>query len=932
MTLPMAFESPLWLLALIPALACVVYFSRKSRAGLPAAVQRLALFSRSAAIISLIAALAQLVHLSGGEGLSVLVLRDLSDSVPRLVSDEMVSQVSKSIGSLEAPDQVSFVSFGRNQQQEQPMGLKLGTGISADIDRSASDIAAALRFSARALEAAAPGGSRRMILISDGNSTEGDPVQEAKNLATTGVVVDVLPVRYEHQNEVLVENVEVPETIRPGQAFSVDSVIWSSQATEATVVLTEDDRILERRLVSLESGRNRVRFGLSATSTSLRRLLVSVYLEDGVDTLEANNSGLALVRTIAPPLVLVVSKDPDQTLMRALQTGEIRAEVVPPNQVSLVAEDYLGVEAVILDDVSAFELPPTYSALLEKLVHSTGMGLLMVGGPDSFGAGGWGGTKVEEALPVKMSIRQRKKIPNGALAVILHTCEFSQGNLWARRIATAALDALTSQDLFGVLLYESGIDAWGIPLQPVSDQLEIRSRIDRLSPADMISFAPTMEMALQSLVTANAYSKHVVVISDGDPPPPGQLLVDAYVKSKIRISTICIKPHTGSDGTARMKKIAQDTGGRYYFVSNPTRLPQIFFREALTVRRNLIEEGAFVPRIVEVADPILGIAAAGFPPLHGVVLTTIKPLSRLVLVNEEQDPVLALGRHGLGKTAAFTSDARARWSADWIGWSGYSTFWSQLVRSISREMDSGILEVSHQLDGGAGTVIVDAIDPDGRFIDGLSVEAVLVAPDYSEEAITVHQVAPGRYIGKFSAEQEGAYLLRVDHEDGQGNVGGQTKAIVVGYPAEYRALRSDEELLRQIAEASGGRVLSSEDDLLDRSLPRIMDRKPLWKFLAIIGLGLFFFDIVVRRVQFKIPRLRSRQKSDSSKSKVVDSTGEPQRQPSIGRSRIVKEKTAKPGSNREDEVSKESSDDSASHSEDLRKLIEARKKRQNRGK
>ncbi|MGE4602263.1 MAG: VWA domain-containing protein, partial [Planctomycetota bacterium] len=440
------FDVPAWLLVLIPALGCVIYFTARSRAGLPVAVQRLALLLRGMAIVAIVLGLARMVHLSGGEGLTILVLRDLSASVPRLVSDEIVSETSKRLGSLEFPDQVGFVSFGKDQQLEQPMGLRLGPGVSSQIDRNGSDIAAALRFSASTLEGSAPGGARRIVLISDGNSTEGDPVQEAKNLATAGIVVDVLAVHYEHKHEVILENVEVPETVRPGQTFSVDSVIWSSGEASATVVLSEQDRIIERRPVQLADGRNRITFRLGATSSPLRRLRVTVYPNEGTDSLEQNNSGLALVRTLQPARVLIVSEDPDQTLARILADGSILADVVAPQQVSAIAEDYLGIEAVVLDDVSAFDLDPTRIELVEKLVHSTGMGLLMVGGPASFGAGGWRGTKVEEALPVKMDIRQLKKLPNGALAVILHTCEFAQGNLWARRIAVASLDALTAQD------------------------------------------------------------------------------------------------------------------------------------------------------------------------------------------------------------------------------------------------------------------------------------------------------------------------------------------------------------------------------------------------------------------------------------------------------------------------------------------------------
>jgi uncharacterized membrane protein len=922
---PLGFDSPWWLLALVPILLLTIYFSARSRAGLPVVVQKTALILRCLAFSALVLALARTVHLTGGEGLSILVLRDLSASVPRLVSDQFIEQTSNQLGTLEFPDQVSLVSFGRDQQLEQPMSMRLGSGISADIDRSGSDIAAALRYSASLLEGSAPGGSRRVVLISDGNSTEGDAVREAKNLAVAGIVVDVLPVRYEHQAEVILESVEVPETVHPDQAFSVDSIVWSSQECSATMVLSDGSDIIERRPVQLGIGKNRFIFGLTGGSTAVQRLKVTVHPEDGADSLVQNNFGLGLVRTLQPPRVVLVSNDPDRTLERVLTAGKIEVQMVAPEQLPDAPEDYFGVEAVILDDVSAFDLDQATISLVEKLVHATGMGLLMVGGPDSFGAGGWRGTRIEEALPVKMDIQQRKKLPNGALAVILHTCEFSLGNLWARRIAIAATEPLTPKDQFGVLVYTNGVDGWGIPLADIGDKSAVLDQIKRLQPEDMMTFGNSMQMAINGLLPANAFSKHVIVISDGDPTPPSKSLIDAYKQAGISVSTICINPHNGPLGSATMKKIAADTGGRFYFVADPTQLPQIFFREALEVKRNLIVEETFTPAIVEFADPIGGLGE-GFPPLHGIVLTTLKPLSRLVLVNPDEDPVLALGRHGLGKTAAFTSDARARWSASWQGWNGNSTFWTQLVRSISRELEEGILEVSHSVEGDEGIVIIDAIDPDGRFIDGLDLEGQLIAPDLSEEPLQVNQVAPGRYIGKFDASQEGSYLVRVNHDDGQGNTGGQTKAISVSYPAEYRSLRSDEEMLRRIATASGGRVLTQQDDLLDRSIPRRKDRTPLWPMLAVIGLSLFFIDIVARRVQFQLP---ARRKLEVKPDQVdVTSPALPRR--AIAARRMRREEpdgTARPEG---EPASPETSGEEVDRSEDLKKLIEARRKRRKR--
>ena len=923
--LPIDFDSPRWLLALVPLLAVVIYFTLRSRAGLPPAVQRLALVLRCVAISALILALSRMVLLSGGDGVSLLVLRDLSASVPRLVSDEMIEQTSRRIGTLNFPDQVSLVSFGKEQQLEQPMAMRLGSGISADIDRSGSDIASALRFAASSLEGAAPGGFRRVVLISDGNSTEGDPLREAKNLASAGIAVDVLPVFYDHQKEIILENLEAPETVRPGQAYSVDSVIWSSDTTEATVVLSEGSEVIERRSVTLEPGRNRQVFPLVAGENALQRLSIAVEAADGVDSLKQNNFGDALVRTLQRPKVLVISNDDDQTLRQILVAGNIEVDQYTPQGMATSLEGFHGVEAVILDDVSAFDFLPQQIELLEKMVHTTGMGLLMVGGPSSFGAGGWRGTKVEDALPVKMNIEQRKKLPNGALAVVLHTCEFAQGNLWARRIAHASTEALTPQDLFGVLIYRGGVDLWGIPLAPLADSTVVSGQINSLVPEDMLTFGNSMTLAIQALVPANAYSKHLVVISDGDPTPPSQPLIDSYIANGIQVSTICINPHSGPAGTGTMKKIASQTGGRFYFVSDPAALPQIFFREALQVRKNLISEEEFTPLIVDVADPIRGLD--GFPPLHGIVLTTVKPMSRLVLVNPDEDPVLALGRHGLGKTAAFTSDARSRWSADWQGWGGNSTFWTQLVRSITREVEESVLEISHTVEGDEGVVIVDAIDANGRFLDGLDLQGVLIGPDLTSSNIELNQQAPGRYIGRFPAGQEGSYLIRSNYDDGKGSSGGQTKVITVGYPAEYRVLSSNIELLRQITEVSGGRVLTDQDDLLDRSLPSRKDRKSLWQMLASIGLFLFFIDIVVRRVQFQMPGRTAR---PSAVEESVDGASDPAPRRTIAASR--RETVALERDRSEQEGgAEEAEEQQQDESEDLKKLLRERRKRRKKG-
>jgi len=60
-------------------------------------------------------------------------------------------------------------------------------------------------------------------------------------------------------------------------------------------------------------------------------------------------------------------------------------------------------QAVILGDIEASYFTPAQLRMLEEFVRERGGGLLMLGGPKSFGAGGYAGTPVEKVLPLRVS-------------------------------------------------------------------------------------------------------------------------------------------------------------------------------------------------------------------------------------------------------------------------------------------------------------------------------------------------------------------------------------------------------------------------------------------------------------------------------------------------------------------------------------------------
>ena len=848
---PLSLEQPWILLVLVALIAASVVVARRSDAGQPREIARITLGLRILLLTLLCLALGGLSLVHRGEGLTVVVLRDHSASVPVAETDRIIAQLAQQKPARDH-DQIGLISFGRDAVEEMlPQNKELEPSGAIRTDREGTDLAEAFRLADSMFTGARASGGRRVVLVSDGNATEGDTLLAARNLAAAGAVIDVIPIRYSYEREAMVEQLRVPSDVHPEEPYLVEAVIDTELPGEGVVQLYENDELIEERTVDFAAGKNRVEFPRVQVDRGRYTYRLQLLPGDGRDTLPGNNVGYGFTQVRGEPRILFVAKDLElqRPLLDSLASSRLACEVIGPDQVSTRPQDYLSYSAIVLADVSAYDIGPDAMEAIHGVVRNIGVGLLMIGSPDTFGAGGYRGTPIERALPVEMDVRQRKSIPNGALAIVLHTCEFPAGNMWAKQIATAAIDALTPQDLAGVLIYDTmGRDRWGVPIQRVQNRAAIINTIRALQPADMPSFAPTMALGLAGLKSAPAVSKHMVIVSDGDPMPPSAATMQGFIDAGISVSTICIQPHGGRD-TGVMKKIALDTGGRYYRADDPRQLPQIFFREAIQVRRNLIQEKPFTPRIGVVVDAIRGLAGGGFPELHGYVMTTPKPLAEVALTSDEEDPVFAQWRYGLGRTAAFTSDATARWGKGWIGWAGYETFWAQLLRSISRRAGAEFLESSHRIEGEQGVLTVDAIDAEGRFIDGLALTAQVLDPELGEQTVELTQVGPGRYQQSFRAGKSGSYLVTYSYEGPGGLEGLTTAGFDVAFPLEFRHLRSDDETLAAIAESTGGRIIEPTEDIFRREeLPVRSEKQPIWIPLLQWALMLFFLDIFLRRV------------------------------------------------------------------------------------
>jgi hypothetical protein len=459
--------------------------------------------------------------------------------------------------------------------------------------------------------------------------------------------------------------------------------------------------------------------------------------------------------------------------------------------------------------------------------------------------------------------------------MIMHGMEFNNGNQVARDCAIGVLEALGPQDEMGVLLWD-GTERWLFNLQPVGNKSALRRSIQGMNQGDLPSFQGLMNQAHVALRASRASLKHVIVFSDGDPAPPTPQLMANMVADRMTVSTVLISGHAGPE---IMIQIAEQGRGRFYPVTSPAELPQIFIKEAAVILKSAIHEEPFQPQVAALSELTRGIAASEYPALEGYVATTQKPRAETPLLTDKGDPLLAHWQYGLGRAVAFTSDAQSRWASGWLGWEKYRQFWSQIANWSLRKLEAAELTADISIEGGEGILAVEAVDNLGEFRNFLNLQGIVVSPKGERQMVRLVQSGPGHYEARFPTREVGAYLVNIaEIEEGEPRASLRVGASV-NYSPEFATGEPNHALLRRIAETAGGRELRLDDLSLNPFLHdrvRTFQPRDLFELLLQLAILLFPLDVGVRRID--IDRSEWRRAINALRRRLLFWRGEPRPQ------------------------------------------------------
>jgi uncharacterized membrane protein len=917
------FQYP-WYLLLLVVIPITWWLGSKSLAGLGPWRRSLALIFRSLVLLLIVCAIAGVQWIWSSEKLTVIYLIDQSDSIPvakRQLMLEYAIQSVKSHRRKDRQDRAGLIVFGREASIEIPPLDENLPNISRPESyfgkTDATNLESALKLAqASFMEDSA----KRIVVLTDGNQTLGSAEATAQRLSENGIGIDVVPVKLDTSTEVLVEKIDIPGYVRQGQTVDARVVINRFSATGKDEPV--DGRLRVQRRIgnqteiladgpyTLDKDINVVPIPHKIeTNAGYTYEAEFIPTNESSDTIAQNNKATAFTYARGKGRVMLIediSHPGDfDALVQTLRRNDIEVDVRDTSNMFSSLVELQSYDSVILAGTprtsgeEATKVVSFSNDQIDMLVQSAqqfGMGILMIGGPEAFGAGGWTNSKLEEAMPVNFAIKNEKVIASGALAMVMHASEMAEGNHWQKMIGKAALDALGPQDYCGVVHYDMAGDKWlwgdKTGMSKVGEAKSImRSKINRMVPGDMPDFDSSLSLALKSLKIVPASLKHMIVISDGDPSPATNGVLSGYKAAKIKISTVAVGTH-GAAGHSELKRIATTTGGNYYVVTNPNALPQIFMREARRVAKPLVfePEGGIIPFVNRPHEILSGISGQ-LPRISGFVLTEKKdsPLVEVPLLSpkpteEDTASILATWTYGLGRTAVLTTDAGHRWAKDWANAPVYDQFFSQLVRWTMRPTnDDGKYSIATNIKDGRVQVIVTALDENDGYVNYLEMGAIAVGPDLKPTNLTMRQVAPGRYVGELTPDQAGSYMLSIIPGSNKPPI---TTGVTIPFSDEYRVRQANMRLLEQLSErkpTGGASGLLSDpleadsmkellgQDSYRKGLPPAKSLQDIWPIAVLIGATLFFADVFVRRVALDLglplrmlaARLRGRGESAS---------------------------------------------------------------------
>ena len=693
----------------------------------------------------------------------------------------------------------------------------------------ATDLEAAIRDGAASLPA---GMVPRVLLVSDGNETVGSVARAIWQAQQLGIPVDTVPLAGHPKPGLLLDSVTIPGQVFSGERFPVDVALESPRGTIANVEMTAENKRIGGSRVQLEAGLNHIQLQASVNAAG------AIALAGTVSAPALGEARFEDAVTLRSPRVLLVSHDPassEEHLIHVLESNQFAVDRAA-NGVPDKLDEY---QLVVINNWDMQSISTARKEALESFVQNGG-GLIWIAGERNVYVEKKNADEdpLERTLPAKL---MPPRAPEGtAVVLIIDKSSSMEGRKieLARLAAIGVVENLRPIDSVGVLIFDNSFQ-WAVPIRKADDRRAIERLISGITPDGGTQIAPALTEAYQKILPLPAVYKHIVLLTDGISEEGDSMqLTKEALANRITISTVGL----GQDvNRAFLEKVASSAEGKSYFLNDPSGLEQLLLRDVEEHTGNTAVEKKLVPKVVKPAEILDGVDIESAPALRGYVRFEARPTSDTILEADRGDPLFVRWQYGLGRAAVFTSDAKNRWAAGWIGWPGFDRLWANIFRDL---LPHGVQsETTADFDRASGQLVVDyhlsKNVPEPETIPDIFV----IGPDGFQAPLNVSKVAAGHYRGNLDiGQQQGLFRVRPVAE---------SRAFPeLGFfrqEDELMGYGNNEPLLKEIADATGGHFDPAPGDIFDPQGRSIRSQMELWPGLLALALLLNLLELVMRK-------------------------------------------------------------------------------------
>ena len=508
------------------------------------------------------------------------------------------------------------------------------------------------------------------------------------------VAIDYRSLQHSTANDLAIARVEAPPSVAPGESFLITAWIHAPTPQTVSFELRRGDEILNRGKETLASGLNRLTFRDRAGDPGTLAYILTV-LGSGDDPVPENNRARLLVGVQGPRPILHVTGAKSSGLARLLQASRLPIKMQAPEACIWSLEELSKYSAVLLENVPAEKIGGAGMDNLAVWVRETGSGLMITGGRNSYGTGGYFKSPLDPILPVSMELRNEHRKLALAMVVALDRSGSMAAQVGGGRVkmdlanegAAQVLELLGPMDEFGVLAVDTTPHVIA-DLAPIKNKAAVKSDIQSIgSQGGGIFIYVALEAAAEMLLKAKAGTRHILLFADAnDSEEPGHYeeLLDKCKKAGITVSVIGLGTPRDKDAEL-LRDIAKRGNGRILFTDKAEELPRLFAQDTFIAARNTF---------LEERTPIE--STAGLPLLTGRPFDLKQSIDGYNLcylrdgatlatrtLDDYHAPVVAAWRAGSGRVLCYTGEADGKYAGPITKWKDIGDWYTSLVRWVA---------------------------------------------------------------------------------------------------------------------------------------------------------------------------------------------------------------------------------------------------------